>query len=233
MQEKNFVKSYRIAKVIQLCVLAVVDIASILILICKPSIGKAIYSDSTLFVLCAIIWILMLSGLIWLIYDFYKIKYFAAESHALNKVAYLDHLTGIPNRHGLDVVFQTYDTPASMTKVGCFMGYIANLRTINETLGHSVGDRVILDFCNMFEELGDKTGVVGRNGGNEYVMVMDNCTHDKMQTFIDNLNQRIAQYNSEDTKASIDFQYTYRLNTDEKAQAFTQLLTATYNQLHS
>uniref|UniRef100_UPI004055D701 GGDEF domain-containing protein n=1 Tax=Acetatifactor sp. TaxID=1872090 RepID=UPI004055D701 len=233
MQEKNFVKSFRTVKVVQLCILLVLDITSILLLICNPSIGKQIFPDKVLLILCAIIWILMLNGLGWLFYDFYKIKSFAEESHALNKVAYLDHLTGIPNRHGLDAVFKTYDSPKSLTEVGCLMGTIANLPSINDTQGHAVGDLMILDFCNIFEEVGDNFGFVGRNGGNEYIMVADHCTHDTMQNFIHCLNERIVQYNTTHEKAPIDFQYTYLLNTETKAQAFTQLLTATYNKLHS
>lgn len=233
MQEKTFVKSFRTAKIVQLCILLVIDISAVLILICNPDIGKQIYSDKVLFTLCAIIWVLMIAGLVWLLYDFYKIKSFAEESHALNKVAYLDHLTGIPNRHGLDAVFKTYDSPEAMTEVGCFMGTISNLPAINDTLGHAAGDRVILDFCNIFEEVGDKFGFVGRNSGNEYIMVMNHCTHESMQCFIDSLNERIAQYNTGNPKLPIDFQYTYLLNTNEHAQAFTQLLTATYNKLHT
>lgn len=233
MQEKKFIKSFRSAKIAQLCILLVIDIVAALTLICNPSFGKQIYSNYVTFTLSAIIWVLMIFSLIYLLYDFQKLKSFAEESHTLNKEAYLDHLTGIPNRHGLDTVFKTYDTPESLTQVGCFMGTIANLRSVNDNLGHSVGDQMILDFCNMFEETGDQFGFVGRNGGNEYIMVMDRCTHDRMKCFIDNLNNSIAQYNERHAKAPIDFQYTYLLNTEEHAQAFTQLLTATYNKLHS
>ncbi len=233
MQEKKFAKSFRSAKIIQLCILLTLDICSVFILICNPEIGKQLFTNNVLLTLCAIIWILMIFSFIGLLYDFYKIKSFAEESHALNKVAYLDHLTGIPNRYGLDAVFKTYDSPESMTHVGCFMGTIDNLREINDSLGHATGDRMILDFCNIFEELGDSFGFVGRNGGNEFIMVMDHCTHQSMQRFIESLNDRITHYNDKHPKSPIQFRHTYLLNTDEQAQAFTQLLTATYNKLHS
>lgn len=113
------------------------------------------------------------------------------------------------------------------------MGSISNLRMINETKGHSAGDRMILDFCSIFEEIGDKFGFVGRNGGNEYVMVMNACTHEGMQRFIEELTEHLEEYNTQHTEAPIDFQYAYLLNTDVKAQVFSQLLTATYNKLHS
>lgn len=233
MQEKNFAKSFRLAKIVQLCVMLLIDVLVILILVCNPEIGSQLYSDKTLLTLSAIIWVLILFNLACILHDFYKLKSFAEESHALNKAAYLDNLTGIPNRSGLDTAFKTYDSPESMKEVGCFMGSIANIRQINETQGHPAGDRMILDFCSFFEEVGDRYGFVGRNSGNEYVMVMDHCTPDKMQCFIDDISEHIAHYNAEHKDTPIDLQYTYLLNTDENAETFAKLLTATYNKLHS
>lgn len=233
MQEKKFMKVFRAAKIIQLCLLLLLEVIFFLVLIFNPYMSKHIYDNSTLFTLCAITWGLMLFNLLCLLYDFWQLRSFTAESHALNRAAYLDNLTGIPNRHGLDIVFQTYDTPESMARVGCFMGTIENLKAINEVLGHSTGDLMIQHFCSIFEEVGDTFGVVGRNGGNEYVMVINNCTHDIMKKFIHALNEQIKEYNSEHTKAPISIRYTYILNEEEHAEAFTQLLTSTYNKLHS
>lgn len=233
MPEKSFAKSFRRIKTVQLGILIALEIAVALILLCNPSIGKQLFSNKVLLLLYVTIWLLMLFNICCLLYDFVKIKQFAEESHSLNQIAYLDNLTGIPNRHGLDTVFKTYDTPASLMQVGCFMCTIDNLREINETLGHASGDKIILDFCSIFEEVGDSFGFVGRNGGNEFLMVMDKCTHDSMQAFTDKLQERVSAYNENRAKTPIQIKHTYLLNTEVKAQAFTQLLTATYNELHS
>lgn len=233
MPEKKFMKTFRNIKIAQLCVLLILDIGAIVVLLANPGVGKRLFEDKVVFLLYCIIWALMVFGLLCLLYDFFKIKQFAVESHALNKVAYLDNLTGIPNRHGLDSVFKTYDTPESMTTVGCFMVTLANLKEINESKGHAAGDLMIQDFCNIFEEIGDTFGFVGRNGGNDYLMVMDDCSHEAMERFILALDKRVEAYNGTHTEAPIRIRHTYLLNTEEKAKAFTQLLTATYNKLHS
>lgn len=233
MQEKKFVKSFRIAKIVQLCVLSLIGISFFLILVFNPALGKEIYENRTLFTLCAVAWLLMLISLGFTLYDFFRLRSFAEESHALNKVAYLDHLTGIPNRHGLDTVFQTYDSPESMASVGCFMVTIDNLKDSNETLGHKTGDLMIQHFCSIFEEIGDKFGVVGRNGGNEFVLVINHCTDENIQNFINTLNKQVDKHNEEYADAALKLKYAYVLNTDERAEAFTQLMTATYNKLHA
>lgn len=233
MQEKKFVKTFRIAKIIQFSVLLVIEAAFFIILICNPSMSRQLFSDHTLFVLCTATWILMLFSLFCILHDFLTLRSFAEESHALNKVAYLDNLTGIPNRHGLDTVFQTYDTPASLEKVGCFMVTLDNLKSTNETLGHQTGDMMLQHFSSILEDVGDDYGVVGRNGGNDFVLVCSNGTHEHMDSFIKSLNEQVAEYNKEHTIAPLRIAYTYILNEEKHFEVFTQLLTATYNQLHS
>lgn len=233
MQEKKYVKVFRTAKIIQLCMLLLFQLGFLLVLFLNPQIGREIYDNATLFLLCSLAWVLMLFNLFWLLFDFFQLRSFAIESHALNKAAYLDNLTGIPNRHGLDVLFCTYDTPESISQAGCFMCTIGNLQSVNETLGHKAGDLMIQNFCSIFEKAGDRFGVVGRNGGNEFVLVIRHCSHETMKQFDRFLNQQILEYNQEHPKAPMIIRSTYLLNAEEHAEAFTLLLTATYNKLHS
>ena len=106
IQKKKFVKTFRNTKTVQLILLLLLETAYVLVLTLNPALGTKLFEDRTLFILCTLSWILALFNLIWLLYDFYKLRTFAEESHALNRAAFLDHLTGIPNRHGLDVVFE-------------------------------------------------------------------------------------------------------------------------------
>lgn len=232
MQEQKFVKVFRTAKVIQLCLLLGIELTFFLILACNTDLSSQIYSNKALFILCIITWILMTFNLLCLLFDFFKLRSFAMESHALTQAAYLDRLTGIPNRHSLDVVFRTYSTPESLTDIGCAMFSISNLKTINESHGHQAGDTMIQDFCTIFEEIGDTFGFVGRNGGNEFVAVINHCSHQTMQRFLAALKNRISLYNAEHTTAPIELRSAYTLYAEEQVQAFTQLLTVTYNKLY-
>ena len=145
----------------------------------------------------------------------------------------LDHLTGIPNRHGLDVVFETYDSPESLAHVACYMVTITNLKEVNQTMGHVVGDQMLKDFSGILESVGDAFGVVGRNGGNEFLMIVNHGSHDTMEYFIESLNQQLKEYNEEHSNAPIQIQYAYILNEEAHAEYFSTLLTETYNKLHS
>ena len=212
IQKKKFVKTFRNTKTVQLILLLLLETAYVLVLTLNPALGTKLFEDRTLFILCTLSWILALFNLIWLLYDFYKLGTFADESHALNRAAFLDHLTGIPNRHGLDVVFETYDSPESLAHVACYMVTITNLKEINQTMGHVVGDQMLKDFSGILESVGDAFGVVGRNGGNEFLMIVNHGSHDTMEYFIESLNQQLKEYNEEHSNAPIQIQYAYILN---------------------
>ena len=120
----------------------------------------------------------------------------------------------------------------SLAHVACYMVTITNLKEINQTMGHVVGDQMLKDFSGILESVGDAFGVVGRNGGNEFLMIVNHGSHDTMEYFIESLNQQLKEYNEEHSNAPIQIQYAYILNEEAHAEYFSTLLTETYNKLH-
>ena len=176
IQKKKFVKTFRNTKTVQLVLLLLLEATYVLVLTLNPALGTKLFEDRTLFILCTLSWILALFNLIWLLYDFYKLRTFAEESHALNRAAFLDHLTGIPNRHGLDVVFETYDSPESLAHVACYMVTITNLKEINQTMGHVVGDQMLKDFSGTLIFVSHDRYFV-RKVANRLLVFEDGTTH--------------------------------------------------------
>jgi diguanylate cyclase (GGDEF)-like protein len=233
MQEKKFVGSFRRAKIIQLGLLLITEAVFILVLLLHPSMSRQIYSDGTLFFLCAAIWFLSAFSLAYLIYDFVKLRSFARESHTLKQEAYLDALTGLPNRHGLDMILQSYSSPDAIKELGCCMLMIDNLTAINDSLGHPAGDRLIRDFCVILERVGDDFGSVGRNAGNEFLAVLDHCSDDTAKRFQDRLNAELSAYNRAHPMAPIQLHSALVLNGEAHFDTLPQLLIAAYNKLHA
>lgn len=232
MPEQKFFKSYRTVKAIQLFILGAIELVFLIILFSNKNLSDQIYNSKPLFCLCAVTWILMLFSLFGLLYDFYRLRSLTAKNHLFNQFAYLDRLTGIPNRYSLDIIFQAYTTPESLAGTACALFSIDNLKTINNTLGHEAGDKLIKDFCTIFEEVGDCFGFIGRNGGNEFVAVIENSSHDSMKQFMTRLENSIRIYNMEHTETPITLRSAYTLYDETEVQVFAQLLAATYNKLY-
>lgn len=233
MQEKKFMKTFRISKIIQLCVLCVIELVFFLILLRNPSLSRQLYRSQPLFALCAAVWVLMLFHFLCLIHDFLKLRSLTKETHALNQIAYLDSLTGIPNRSGLDTLFRVYSSPESIKDIGCCLMTIDNLSSVNDTVGRAAGDTLICDFCSLLEEAGESIGTVGRNSGNEFLFVMDNCTSDSMEQFLNLLTQKTEAYNQTHPLAPISLRHAYILNSEAHADSLSLLLVATYNKLYA
>jgi len=232
MQQKDLLKEFKNIKFIQLILLIGIEIVFFLVLILNSQLCNSVFTNKNLFLLAAMMWGLMIFSLIVVLYDFYKLKTFAEQNHALNKAAYLDNLTGIPNRYSCDLMFNLYSTEESIKDIGCCLLTISNLPHINDNFDHSIGDKTIKIFCDLLEQVGDRFGFVGRNGGNEFLSIIDNCDENTMSNFIEVLNQNIADYNKSTDSAKIEFNFAYILNSAENVHRFSDLITLTYKKLN-
>lgn len=231
--KSTFTKMQNAIKLIQLIILFLFGLTYFLVLFLNTELKNRVYSDPALFFLCVSTWIFLLVGFIFLFLDFYHLRSFAEESHTLNKMAYLDSLTGIPNRYSCDLMFQMYSSSESMEHIGCILLEIQNLIGINQLLGREVGDALLSDFSMMLEDIIDDRGFVGRNSGNEFLYVLENSTKTEIEDFLNTLNRRLENYNKLHDAAPILVRSEYVLNSEAHSSNFSELLTLTYNKLHS
>jgi diguanylate cyclase (GGDEF)-like protein len=231
MPEKKFIKLFRRIKITQTALLCVIDIIFLAILFGRNDVTVNIFDSPASSVVAVMLWILMLFSLAFIVYDVYTVREFAKESHALNKTAFLDGLTGIPNRLGLDLVLQTYPTAESREKVGCAIAAIDNINEVNTTLGYKAGDCLIQEFGSILENVGDRYGIVARNSGNVYLAVIDNCDRKKMDLFFSDLDKKISDYNANHTDAPIKVRTSSILNSEVHADSFTKLFKTLYRDI--
>ncbi len=223
--------SFKVSKYIQLALTILFDIAFFTILIVEPALRYAVFSNRYLLTLCIIMWAFSIVTLAFLVSDLHKILELEITHHELNKEAYLDDLTGIPNRHSLDSVFDEYESSDSISKLGCAIVKLSNLIEINNDLGRSSGDEAIRVFSDIFETAGESYGFVVRNGGNEYLAVIEDCTDSRMQEFIKGLKAAIEANNMNRENIQLEIEYAYVINSDIEADHMSDLIGAAYKKL--
>ena len=130
------------------------------------------YTNSNLLTICVFLWAFMVFCFLTTVLDLRQLEKSITDTHSLQKVAYLDSLTGIPNRQSCDIVFEQYENDKDISDLGCALVSISNLALINETLGRERGNALLQQFASVFEKVGDRYGFVGRNGGNEFLIVI-------------------------------------------------------------
>ncbi len=221
-------KKCKIIKFIQLGVTIAFIVTYFCIICAYPLLRNRVFSDGPLKTLCILMWVFSIVTLIFYLWDIESLLRLMIDNHELNKEAYLDKLTGIPNRHSLDRLFSHYTGDDVLPEVGCGIMRISDIKEINNGYGHDKGDDLIRGFSKILENIGDRYGFVGRNGGNDYIVIIEKCDNEKMETFFKDLNSSIDVYNGNADNIPIRMEYRYLLNKEAKAGVMTDLIGLTY-----
>jgi diguanylate cyclase (GGDEF)-like protein len=100
----------------------------------------------------------------------------AAAEAALEAQARTDPLTGLHNRRMFEETFEAAMARARRTSTALGLAYldIDHFKRINDTLGHGVGDRVLIEFARRLKEAVRATDTVARLAGDEFVVIFEN-----------------------------------------------------------
>ena len=114
----------------------------------------------------------------------------------LKKVSITDKLTGLYNRHHLDSLLE--DTRRIINRYENNYGLIIldldNFKYINDTYGHHAGDIVITEFAKVLSTSIRQTDVIGRWGGDEFLIIVPFATEDSLRSLLNDMKNRIESY---------------------------------------
>lgn len=92
----------------------------------------------------------------------------------IKQLAYFDQLTGLPNRVQLTDRF-TYTLQLSERSGASFVLMFLDLdhfKSINDTLGHSVGDKILIEVANRLRSILREEDTLCRQGGDEFILLL-------------------------------------------------------------
>lgn len=220
--------TFKYFKFFQLILLIIFFIAFLIYLKVDPVLKNNIFTNTNLLTICVFLWAFMIFSFFSIILDLRHLEKTITSSHSLRKVAYLDSLTGIPNRQSCDIIFEQYENDKDISDLGCALVTISNLPLINEALGRDKGNALIQEFASVFERVGDKFGFVGRNGGNEFLIVIEYCNAEKMNDFLKELSSAISKYNETSNHMPVTYKTYEVLNETLGKEKFGDLITHLY-----
>jgi len=128
----------------------------------------------------------------------------------LELMAQMDPLTEALNRHAFHSLLSRNESGAEADCSGCVAVIdIDNLKPINDTLGHHVGDKAIRAVARAVRSLIRADDMLFRWGGDEFMVLMfklpDAEASRRMQTLNDILRENAAQWTSAPVKISVSF----------------------------
>ncbi|WP_349615831.1 putative bifunctional diguanylate cyclase/phosphodiesterase [Azotobacter salinestris] len=94
--------------------------------------------------------------------------------HRLRFLAHFDPLTHLANRHCL--VQRLEQLLAAGTPLSLLFLDIDHFKRINDTLGHEVGDRLLVEIARRLTRLVPEQALVARSGGDEFLLLLEKRT---------------------------------------------------------
>ncbi|MDO5096072.1 MAG: GGDEF domain-containing protein [Peptostreptococcaceae bacterium] len=147
------------------------------------------------------------SSLMLLLYISQVLGMFKLEKNIeeLGKKASIDAQTDLPNRSECDRMLENFSGRRLPKDLMALAIDINGLKETNDNYGHNVGDILIVSFAKILEETARSFGFVGRNGGDEFIGIFENCTEEDMQKFLKELNERIDSFNAQGGVVQISY----------------------------
>ena len=109
-----------------------------------------------------------------------------------------DSLTGVFNRRGFEMLAEKAVLNARRYGWDCCLMYIDinRFKSINDTYGHTLGDRALKSICKIISFEIRESDILGRLGGDEFAVMMINCTEPKAQHKAAILIEAVDEFNS-------------------------------------
>jgi diguanylate cyclase (GGDEF)-like protein/PAS domain S-box-containing protein len=104
-----------------------------------------------------------------------------AAEEDIKHLAFYDHLTQLPNRKlMLDRLTQALTSSVRHGKHGALMLIdLDNFKTLNDTLGHAVGDQLLIEAAARLKSCVRQGDTVARLGGDEFVVILEGLDADE------------------------------------------------------
>lgn len=110
----------------------------------------------------------------------------------LRYISERDMLTGLYNRYSFEEKIKSLNYEEYLP-LGIIMGDVNGLKIVNDTLGHLDGDNLLKAIAKILKEICDPNGYVFRWGGDEFMILLPNCSEAKSEKIIKDITQKCKQ----------------------------------------
>ena len=100
------------------------------------------------------------------------------DRHVLEKMAYRDSITGLPNRNEMNRFF---DTQLDKDTIGVLFLDLDQFKVINDSLGHDIGDLLVQEVGVRLRQFIHANQQVFRIGGDEFLIIVKQCDKEQAE----------------------------------------------------
>lgn len=122
-----------------------------------------------------------------------SIRHFRDRSEILSRLAYYDTLTGLGNRAKLDECLSSKLAASANLGVALLFLDLDNFRSVNQRMGHSIGDRYLCEAVNRLHRFIPDDASLFRYSGDKFVVVFELETSGDAEAEIKEVANRVLR----------------------------------------
>lgn len=220
-------------KIIQLVILLVLAAIGIFTAVSNSEIYHTIATVREVRTLCIILWLTFVISFIFLLLDMKMNKLSKKEFLELDYAVHSDPISGLANRYSCDMIIEKYLDKPLPNEVGCIMFDLSNIQDINRQYGHIIGNDCIRDFSNILNEASQGLCFVGRNGGNKFLALFENCSPDKISGYLARVEKKMAEHNAKPGAHQIEYKHGTAFDEGSSVKTITELIALSNRRIYN
>jgi diguanylate cyclase (GGDEF)-like protein/PAS domain S-box-containing protein len=128
-----------------------------------------------------------------------------SKATAMRRLAFLDHMTQLPNRRYVEITLQTALAESEMHKdeLGVLMVDLDNLKEINDVSGHAIGDEVLKQLAQALSSSLRPTDTVGRWGGDEFLAIVRSVNGESLGRLAERSAEQVRRISISDKEGKV------------------------------
>ena len=136
-----------------------------------------------------------------------------AQRVVLEQMAYMDELTGLGNRRMCEKkLTELEEKEKSSDSMYAIISLDLNfLKNTNDTYGHKKGDELIMSFSDVLSNVFGLYGTVTRTGGDEFVVILDDITEEKVKSLLAQMLEQMEKKNKSASEVILSTAYGYAM----------------------
>lgn len=115
-----------------------------------------------------------------------------------------DNLTGILNRAGVQqLLAPLFGAELNRPQLGVLLMDVDHFKSVNDTFGHDIGDRVLKDVAKLIADNTRQTDILGRWGGEEFILICPQLPAERLIAFAEKIRSTISDFVFESPQAPL------------------------------
>ena len=194
-------------------------------------IYSQIASDRNVMLLCMFLWFSLFLSFACIFLDFSLYSKQNQNFASLTDAANTDSVAHIANRYSIDAIIDAYAERGIPREMGAAMIELTSLKDVNAKYGRVEGNNLIRAFSILLSMASLDECIVGRNGGNRFIVLYEKSSDLLLSVFLERLADKVGEHNKNTTNHPISYEYGTAHAKADDISSITRLIALSSNRL--